>query len=116
MSPKALLHIEGLFILLLCLLFYYTGGFSWILFIVLLFTPDLTALGYLVNIKIGTFTYNLVHTYTFSLILILLGVLFSFYILVAIGIIFTAHIGMDRLCGFGLKYPTEFKDTHLNRV
>ncbi len=30
--------------------------------------------------------------------------------------IWFAHIGGDRLLGFGLKYPTEFKDTHLNRV
>jgi hypothetical protein len=27
-----------------------------------------------------------------------------------------AHIGMDRLLGYGLKYPTDFKDTHLQRV
>jgi hypothetical protein len=23
--------------------------------------------------------------------------------------------GLDRMLGFGLKYPTRFKDTHLNR-
>src|SRR5205823_6332194 len=27
-------------------------------------------------------------------------------------LIWTAHIGIDRLFGFGLKYPTHFKDTH----
>jgi hypothetical protein len=26
------------------------------------------------------------------------------------------HIGMDRALGFGLKYETDFKDTHLGRV
>jgi hypothetical protein len=33
-----------------------------------------------------------------------------------IALIWAAHIGMDRMLGFGLKYPTEFKETHLQRV
>ena len=32
------------------------------------------------------------------------------------GAILIAHVGMDRLAGYGLKYPTHFKDTHLQRV
>ncbi|KKB35215.1 hypothetical protein QY97_01956 [Bacillus thermotolerans] len=34
----------------------------------------------------------------------------------AVGLIWSAHIGMDRAIGYGLKYSTHFKDTHLNRV
>jgi len=26
------------------------------------------------------------------------------------------NIGMDRVSGYGLKYATDFKDTHLERV
>jgi hypothetical protein len=33
-----------------------------------------------------------------------------------IALIWLAHIGADRLLGYGLKYPTAFKDTHLSRV
>jgi len=29
-------------------------------------------------------------------------------------LIWTAHIGFDRLLGYGLKYPTAFQDTHLS--
>jgi hypothetical protein len=29
-------------------------------------------------------------------------------------LIWIAHIGFDRMLGFGLKHPTRFKDTHLN--
>jgi hypothetical protein len=32
----------------------------------------------------------------------------------ALSLIWIAHIGFDRMLGFGLKYPTVFKDTHLN--
>jgi hypothetical protein len=31
-----------------------------------------------------------------------------------LSLIWTAHIGFDRLLGFGLKYSNRFKDTHLN--
>jgi hypothetical protein len=36
--------------------------------------------------------------------------------LVAVSLIWIAHIGADRGLGYGLKYPTAFKDTHLQRV
>ena len=32
----------------------------------------------------------------------------------SIGLIWIAHIGLDRMLGFGVKYPTGFKDTHLS--
>jgi hypothetical protein len=32
------------------------------------------------------------------------------------GLIWIVHIGMDRMLGFGLKYPTGFKETHLQRA
>jgi hypothetical protein len=35
---------------------------------------------------------------------------------VSVALVWFAHIGMDRLMGYGLKYPTGFKDTHLQRV
>ena len=47
---------------------------------------------------------------------IFLGLFLSNATFLAIGIIWMAHIGMDRLVGFGLKYPTHFKDNHLNRL
>jgi hypothetical protein len=33
-----------------------------------------------------------------------------------IALIWFAHIGTDRFLGYGLEYPTRFKDTHLQRV
>ena len=32
------------------------------------------------------------------------------------GAILVAHTGIDRLLGYGLKYPTSFQDTHLGRI
>lgn len=113
---KMLLHIEGLVILSLSLYFYSYNQLSWVLFFVLLLAPDISMLGYVINKKIGAVLYNICHTYSLSIGVVVCGVVLSNQIVLAIGIIWTAHIGMDRAVGFGLKYPTDFKDTHLNRV
>ena len=34
--------------------------------------------------------------------------------LLPLSLIWIAHLGFDRMLGYGLKYPTRFKGTHLN--
>ena len=34
----------------------------------------------------------------------------------AAGAILVAHSGMDRMMGYGLKFPSSFQDTHLGRL
>lgn len=113
---KILLRLEGLVVFILCLSIYGYYELSWLLFIILLFAPDISMLGYFINKKIGAFVYNIFHTYTISVPVTVIGFLSAQPIFFTVGLIWTAHIGMDRLFGFGLKYPTDFKDTHLNRV
>jgi hypothetical protein len=51
-----------------------------------------------------------------TLLLIALSVFYRQFWLLPFGLIWTAHIGVDRLLGFGLKYPTRFHDTHIQRL
>lgn len=116
MKPKLLLQIEGGAILAAaCIIYQHLHG-SWLWFVLLFLLPDLSMLCYFINKKAGTAAYNFVHTYTtpilLSLTLWLLGQ--STYLWIAL--IWMAHIGLDRLFGYGLKYETAFKDTHLNRL
>ncbi len=113
---KIILHMEGLVVFALCLWLYGHYHFSWILFFILLFAPDISMFGYLVNNKVGAVIYNIFHTYTVTILVVVFGMVFSAPTIMAIGLIWSAHIGMDRMFGYGLKYRTEFKDTHLNRV
>ena len=113
---KILLHIEGLAVLVLSVYFYHSFQFSWLLFFVLLFVPDLAAIAYLKNVKVGSIIYNLFHTYIFPIGLLIIFFLTNHNIIFMISLVWISHIGMDRMCGYGLKYPTTFKDTHLNRV
>lgn len=72
--------------------------------------------GYLVNRRLGAAAYNLVHNYALPLLLLSGLLLAGEAAYVWPILIWLAHIGMDRMLGFGLKYETAFKDTHLQRV
>jgi hypothetical protein len=115
-KPGILLRIEGGCVLALSILCYREVNANWILFIGLLLVPDLAILGYLRGVRIGTVLYNLVHTLTGPLLLIGYGVWQRSPWILSYGLIWTSHIGLDRMLGFGLKYPTRFNDTHLGRV
>ena len=113
---KALLHLEGLIVLLGSVYFYASIDGSWWLFFLCLFLPDLFMLAYVFNDGIGALIYNIGHTYVIPLILLILSVSLKQDLLLALSLIWIAHIGMDRTVGYGLKYSTQFKDTHLQKV
>jgi len=73
-------------------------------------------LAYLVNPKIGAAAYNAVHTTVLYGPLAACGYLAGLPVALAVGLIGLAHVGFDRLLGYGLKYPLGFGYTHLGRV
>jgi hypothetical protein len=115
-KPRILLHLEGATIFILTIFFYRMIHASWILYGILILSPDLFMLGYLVNARIGSAAYNFVHTTTLPLLAVALAFTFQQQQLLPYALIWLSHIGMDRMLGYGLKYPTQFKDTHLQHV
>jgi hypothetical protein len=114
--PGLLLRLEGLAAFALGAGLYWQRGESWLLFVLLFFTPDFSFLGYLAGTRVGAVVYNTVHTYALPAALGAAGLLGNNNLAVALALIWAAHIGLDRVLGFGLKYPSAFKDTHLARV
>lgn len=114
--PSLLLRAEGGIIFGASLLLYGEIRASWILFVVLVLAPDLSMLGYLLGVRFGSAIYNLIHALVAPLLLIALSIFYKQFWLLPYGLIWTAHIGVDRLLGFGLKYPTGFHDTHFQRL
>ena len=114
--PKILLRMEGLTVFTVSLYFYSYLDYSWLVFIILLFAPDLAALGYIKNVHVGSIIYNLFHTYTMPTAMMFISLFFKSDVIFMLSLIWIAHIGMDRIFGYGLKYPTTFQDTHLNQV
>ncbi|MEZ4519386.1 MAG: DUF4260 domain-containing protein [Chloroflexota bacterium] len=94
---------------------YFLSGYQWWVFL-LLFAPDLSALGYLAGPRIGSVCYNAVHTIIGPLLLGFVGWQLGSGLALQLALIWLAHIGLDRVLGFGLKYPDAFKHTHLDAI
>jgi hypothetical protein len=115
-SVRVWLRVEGLAILVAAVLFYWAQGASWISFAVLFLAPDLSMLGYLAGPRAGATAYNIVHSYVLPLVLAGVGFFLKNHAATACALIWIAHIGFDRLLGYGLKYPSAFGETHLGRI
>ena len=95
---------------------YFYEGFAWWLLLLLALAPDLAMLGYLAGARAGAVAYDVVHTYVLPVLLATAGVIWDSDTALALALIWLTHIGVDRAVGYGLKYPSGFKDTHLQRV
>jgi Domain of unknown function (DUF4260) len=114
--PGRLLRLEGLALFVGALIVYVDQGYAWWLLVVLFLAPDLSFAGYIAGRRVGAAVYNALHSTVGPVGLAAAGVLSNTDWCVQLALIWLAHIGLDRLLGYGLKYPTAFKDTHLNRV
>jgi hypothetical protein len=114
--PSVLLRLEGLAVAGASLALYFHLGFGWVLFVVLALAPDLSAVGYAFGPRVGAVTYDVVHCEALPILVGLIGILHGADGHIQVALIWLTHIGVDRAVGYGLKYPTAFKDTHLQRV
>jgi hypothetical protein len=114
MDPRSFLRVEGLATLAGGLGAYaLLDGPLWLL-AVLALLPDLSMLGYLAGPRPGSLAYNVVHTYTLPLALGGAGLWADSKLALLVASVWAGHIGADRLLGYGLKYDTGFRDTHLS--
>ena len=114
MYPRPLLRLEGAAVFTASLFAYQWSHGGWFQFTLLFLLPDLAMLGYLAGVRVGAITYNAVHTYVGPMALAAYSFESNRLAIYSLSLIWIAHIGLDRMLGFGLKYPTRFKDTHLN--
>jgi uncharacterized protein DUF4260 len=115
---KTLIKLEELALTAIAIYFLaqHDLGLSVWIWALLFFSPDISMLGYLLNNKIGALSYNLFHHKGIAILVITLGYFMKLEVLVSIGILLFAHASFDRIFGYGLKYFTDFKDTHLGSL
>ncbi|QNL48000.1 DUF4260 domain-containing protein [Olivibacter sp. SDN3] len=113
---KLTLKIEEITMLTLSFLVFVAIGYAWWLFFALLLLPDISMLGYFAGNKTGAIIYNIGHHKGIALFIALLGYYFTIPYFLPAGIILFAHSSMDRAFGYGLKYTTGFKHTHLGQI
>lgn len=135
-TPRVLLRLEGAAMLVTATFAYAQTGRGWLLYLLLFFVPDVSFAAYALGPRVGATVYNLLHSYTLPLLsLAAAGVMrtaslgvdaavkvpylgwYDVAFMFTVGsFIWLAHIGFDRMLGYGLKYPSGFKDTHLGRL
>jgi uncharacterized protein DUF4260 len=115
-AVSAVLRLEAAAAFAAAIALYGHAGFSWLMFAVLFLAPDLAMLAYLAGPRAGALAYNLVHTYAAPLPLALAGFALGSTVAAELALIWIAHIGFDRMLGYGLKYASGFGDTHLGRL
>jgi hypothetical protein len=112
-KPKVWLRVEGLTLLVATIIVFSSQGQKWWLYPALLLVPDIFMIGYLANTKLGAFLYNVGHSYMAPAIVIFIAWKADNNLALAVGVIWLGHIGWDRFFGYGLKYDSDFKHTHL---
>lgn len=115
-TPRVLLRIEGLAVLVGGVVGYRALGASWLMFALLFLVPDAALAAYVAGPRVGAHVYNALHSYVAPAVLAALAYLGVVPGAWPICLIWMAHIGMDRSLGLGLKFATAFRDTHLGTV
>ena len=114
------LRSEGFALLLVALALYARSGARWWVFAACFLLPDVSFAAYLVGVRAGAVAYNLAHSYVGPLALLLVSVWFyrtgQHEGMMTVALIWLAHIGWDRMLGYGLKSDRSFDETHLGPI
>jgi hypothetical protein len=113
-TPNVLLRLEGAALLALATLAYAQLGAGFGVYAALFLVPDLAFIGYLAGPRIGAIAYNATHALVGPTALFALS--YAMPALLPYALIWAAHVGFDRMLGYGLKYDTAFGHTHLGEV
>jgi hypothetical protein len=111
-----ILRAEGLALFVTGIVVFLALGGNALWLLPLLLAPDVSMVGYLAGPRAGAVTYNLGHNLVTALAVLGIGWVVPVAPLALLGAIGVAHVGMDRSLGYGLKLPTDFRDTHLGRI
>lgn len=114
---KRVVSTEYLVAAILVAVFYVSvGNFAWYWLPILFVAFDLSAVGYLVNKKVGALLYNLGHSLIGPTLLVALYIANTNQAILFIALIWLFHIFVDRALGYGLKHTKGFEHTHLGPI
>ena len=113
---KNLVRLEELLLALLSVYLFAGLDFAWWWYPILLLTPDLGMIGYLVSPRVGAVTYNLAHHKGVAVLLIVFGGSFQIPVPQLVGLVILGHSSLDRVLGYGLKYSDSSQHTHLGMI
>jgi hypothetical protein len=112
-APRRWLGLEGLVLLAGALITFGVLGQPWWLVPAVILVPDIAMGGYLAGSRPGAHLYNIAHATPLPAVMLGIGYWRADHLVMALALIWLAHIGLDRLLGMGLKYNDRFPHTHL---
>jgi hypothetical protein len=110
------LKIEHALLFILGLYAFELLDISWWWFWGLILVPDVSMVGYLAGPRVGAISYNVAHNLATAIIVAAVGWYVGLFALEVAGVILFIHSNMDRILGYGLKFPDDFKHTHLGWI
>jgi hypothetical protein len=113
---QTILRAEHVALFAAGLIAYLALGGNWLLALPLLLSIDLSMVGYLAGPRFGALTYNLGHNLVVVAAAAGIGWWAGIGWVELLAAIWLAHVGMDRALGYGLKLPSDFRDTHLGGI
>lgn len=113
---KTILWLEEVAEAAVALLVFAHLPYAWWWLPALFLVPDLTMLGYLTGPRVGAFCYNLAHHKALALAVGAIGWFLEIDLLLLAGTVLFFHSAFDRVMGYGLKYASGFRDTHLGTL
>ena len=113
---KTIIKLEELAMFLLSIYLFSLLHFTWWWYALLILTPDISMIGYLVNNRVGANCYNLVHHKGIAILVYITGAYIQNETVQLAGLILFGHSSMDRMMGYGLKYYEGFSFTHLGII
>ncbi len=113
---RSWLRLEGLAGLVAGVVLFGQLSGAWLILVPAVLLVDVSMVGYLRSPRLGALTYNLAHQWATGLAVLGCGLASGVSLVALAGAVLIAHVGMDRVAGYGLKFPTSFQDTHLGRI
>jgi hypothetical protein len=113
---KNIIKLEEFGFFLMTLFFFHQAGIAWWWFLVLLLLPDISMAAYAFGPVVGAKVYNFFHHRGLAILLMAAGWYLHKDVVYIIGTILLAHASLDRIFGYGLKYFSGFKHTHLGDI
>lgn len=115
------MRLEGAALLGASLVLYGEAHAPWQRFLIFFLAPDLSFAAYLFGARAGAVAYNAAHSTLGAISLFLLASAGAVEpalqdTLRSFALIWFAHIGFDRMLGYGLKYARGFSFTHLGAI
>lgn len=113
---KTVIRLEEAAMFALSIYLFSQLPFAWWWFPALILAPDISFLGYAAGNKVGAVVYNIFHHKAVAITVYIAGLDTHNEVWQLIGLILFGHSSMDRFFGYGLKYFTGFKFTHLGTI